>query len=72
LQSTLLVASVLNYPPQVWNFYPKDQPPCCFLADTLNPASTIYKSQASYQWSGFGGALDAERISWRQIFSGAE
>ena len=72
LQSTLLVASVLNYPPQVWNFYTKDQPPCCFLADTLNPASTIYKSQASYQWSGFGGALDAERISWRQIFYGYE
>ena len=69
LQSTLLVASVLNYPSQVWNFYTKDQPPCCLLADATKPASTISKSQAQYQWPGFfAGALDAERISWRQIF----
>jgi hypothetical protein len=69
LQSTLLVASVLNYPAGAYN---QTNPPCCFLADTLNPASTIYKSQAAYRLYGFGGALDAERISWRQIFSGAE
>ena len=68
LQSTLLVASVLNYPPQVWNFYTKDQPPCCLLADATKPASTISKNQAQYNWGGFAGALDAERISWRQIF----
>ena len=69
LQSTLLVASVLNYPAGAYN---QTNPPCCFLADTLNPASTIYKSQAAYRLYGFGGALDAERISWRQIFYGYE
>ena len=63
LQSTLLVASALNHP-----VYSKDTPYCCWLADPYQPASTISKNQAQFQWAGFGGALDAERISWRQIF----
>ena len=63
LQSTLLVASALNHP-----VYSKATPYCCWLADPDNPASTISKNQAQFQWAGFGGALDAERISWRQIF----
>jgi hypothetical protein len=67
LQSTLLVASVLNHPA-----YSKETPNCCYLADPDNPASTISKDQIKYGWSGFGGALDAERISWRQIFYGYE
>jgi Tfp pilus assembly protein PilX len=63
LQSTLLVASVLNHPA-----YSKETPNCCYLADPENPASTISRTQAEYNWGGFAGALDAERISWRQIF----
>jgi len=70
LQSTLLVASVLNYPAGT---YDKDAPACCLLADTAQPASSIYKDQSKYGHDpGFRGAIDAERISWRQIFSGAE
>jgi hypothetical protein len=70
LQSTLLVASVLNYPAGTYN---KDTPACCLLADTAQPASSIYKDQSKYGHDpGFRGAIDAERISWRQIFSGAE
>jgi hypothetical protein len=70
LQSTLLVASVLNYPAGT---YDKDAPACCLLADTAQPASSIYKDQSQYGHDpGFRGAIDAERISWRQIFSGAE
>ena len=63
LQSTLLVASVLNYPT-----YNRDTPGCCLLADPLKPASSISKSQARFGWAVFAGAIDAERISWRQIF----
>jgi hypothetical protein len=63
LQSTILVASVLNHPA-----YSKETPYCCWLADPDNPASTISKNQAQFQWAGFAGAIDAERISWRQIF----
>ena len=63
LQSTLLVASALNNP-----VYSKATPDCCWLADPDNPASTISKNQAKYNWGGFAGAIDAERISWRQIF----
>ena len=70
LQSTLLVASVLNYPAGT---YDKDAPACCLLADTAQPASSIYKDQSQYGHDpGFRGAIVAERISWRQIFSGAE
>ena len=70
LQSTLLVASVLNYPAGSYN---KDTPACCLLADPAQPASSIYKDQIQYGHNpGFRGAIDAERISWRQIFSGAE
>ena len=65
LQSTLLVASVLNYPAGT---YSKDSPACCSLADASQPASSISKNQARFGWPGFGGAIDAERISWRQIF----
>jgi Tfp pilus assembly protein PilX len=65
LQSTLLVASVLNYPQGTYN---KDTPACCLLANASQPASSINKSIAMYGWVGFGGAIDAERISWRQIF----
>jgi hypothetical protein len=64
LQSTLLVASVLNYPAGT---YSKDSPACCSLADASQPASSISKNQARFGWPGFGGAIDAERISWRQI-----
>ena len=63
LQSTLLVASALNHP-----VYSKETPKCCWLADPYQPASTISKNQAQFQWAGFSGAIDAERISWRQIF----
>jgi len=63
LQSTLLVASALNHP-----VYSKETPYCCYLADPDKPASTISKNQAQFQWAGFAGAIDAERISWRQIF----
>jgi len=70
LQSTLLVASVLNYPA---GKYDKENPPCCLLANTAKPASSIYKNQKKYEHLVFfRGAIDAERISWRQIFSGAE
>ena len=65
LQSTLLVASVLNYPTGTYN---KDTPNCCLLANASQPASSISKNQARYEWPGFSGAIDAERISWRQIF----
>ena len=65
LQSTLLVASALNHPTGA---YSQLQPACCFLADPLKPASTISKNQARFGWAGFAGAIDAERISWRQIF----
>jgi len=63
LQSTLLVASALYHPA-----YSKTTPACCYLANPNNPASTISKNQARYNWGGFAGAIDAERISWRQIF----
>jgi len=63
LQSTLLVASALNHP-----VYSKETPYCCWLANPDNPASTISKNQAKFQWGGFAGAIDAERISWHQIF----
>jgi len=63
LQSTLLVASVLNYPT-----YSKLSPDCCVLADPSKPASSIFKNQSRFNWPGFGGAIDAQRISWRQIF----
>jgi len=66
LQSTLLVASVLNYPAGTYN---KDNPPCCLLPNASQPASTIDKSVAPMGWAVFPGAIDAERISWRQIFS---
>ena len=65
LQSTLLVASVLNYPQGTYN---KDTPACCLLANASQPASSINKSIAMYGWVGLAGAIDAERISWRQIF----
>ena len=70
LQSTLLVASVLNYPAGT---YKKDTPACCLLANASQPASSIYKDQSKFEHRvEFRGAIDAERISWRQIFSGAE
>ena len=70
LQSTLLVASVLNYPA---GKYDKQNPPCCLLANASQPASSIYKDQSKFNhFVDFRGAIDAERISWRQIFSGAE
>jgi Tfp pilus assembly protein PilX len=65
LQSTLLVASVLNYAADT---YRNVSPNCCLLANASQPASSISKNQAPYQWPGFSGAIDAERISWRQIF----
>ena len=78
LQSTLLVASVLNYPAGVYNEDNKDTPPCCLRVPSsgttprpINPASFIWKEQGTNP-SDFRVAIDAERISWRQIFSGAE
>jgi hypothetical protein len=65
LQSTLLVASVLNYPAGT---YSKVSPACCLLANASQPASSIFYNQARFNWPGFAGALDAQRISWRQIF----
>jgi Tfp pilus assembly protein PilX len=65
LQSTLLVASVLNYPAGA---YSKLQPPCCLLVNASQPASSIQRQQAGFGFAGFSGAIDAERISWRQIF----
>ena len=65
LQSTLLVASVLNYPQGT---YSKDTPACCLLPNASQPASSIRKSIAMYGWGGLAGAIDAQRISWRQIF----
>ena len=64
LQSTLLVASVLNYPAGTYN---KDTPNCCLLPDASQPASSISYSQQRFQQAFFAGAIDAERISWRQI-----
>jgi Tfp pilus assembly protein PilX len=66
LQSTLLVASVLNYPAGVYNSV---TPRCCLLPDASQPASSIDKSVAHMGQATFAGAIDAERISWRQIFS---
>ena len=70
LQSILLVASVLNYPAGTYN---KNTPPCCLLANPASyPASSISKNQSKFgwgAWQGFYAALDAERISWRQIFA---
>ena len=64
LQSTLLVASALNYPEGT---YRKDTPGCCAIVDPLKPASTISRSLSTI----FSGAIDAERISWRQIYTDA-
>ena len=65
LQSTLLVASVLNYPTGTYN---KDTPNCCLLANASQPASSISNNLARFNWPGFNAAIDAQRISWRQIF----
>ena len=64
LQSTLLVASVLNYAAGTYN---KDTPACCLLPNAAQPASSISKSQTGSGYALFAGAIDAERISWRQI-----
>jgi hypothetical protein len=73
LQSTLLVASVLNYAAYAAGTYNQGAPACCLLPNASQPASSIYKDQNQYGHNpGFRGAIDAERISWRQIFSGAE
>ena len=64
LQSTLLVASVLNYAAGTYN---KDTPACCLLPNAAQPASSISKSQIGSGHALFAGAIDAERISWRQI-----
>jgi len=63
LQSTLLVASVLNYASYSLNY-----PACCLLANASKPASSISNNYQRNNWPGFGGAIDAKRISWRQIF----
>ena len=65
LQSTLLVASALNYPTGTYN---KDTPNCCLLANASQPASSISNNLAKFNWPGFNAASDAQRISWRQIF----
>jgi Tfp pilus assembly protein PilX len=69
LQSTLLVASVLNYAAYAAGTYNLGPPACCLLANASQPASSIDKNVAPMQWAAFPGAIDAERISWRQIFS---
>ena len=63
LQSTLLVGSVLNYTSYNPNF-----PACCLLSNALQRASSINKNYQNMNWPGFGRAIDAQRISWRQIF----
>jgi Tfp pilus assembly protein PilX len=69
LQSTLLVASVLNYAAYAAGTYNHGAPACCLLPNASQPASSIDKSVAPSGWTAFPGAIDAERISWRQIFS---
>jgi hypothetical protein len=69
LQSTLLVASVLNYAAYAAGTYNQGPPACCLLPNASQPASSIDNNVAPMGWPSFPGAIDAERISWRQIFS---
>lgn len=64
LQSTLLVASALYLP-----VYSKTEPSCCLLKGNFHVASSaITKDNARFGHTrGWSGAVDAERISWRQI-----
>jgi len=70
LQSTILVTSALYLPA----YTPASEaylasgpvPLCCYLAGSSPTASGI--SKQAYNATALVGAIDAERISWRQIF----
>ena len=77
LQSTILVTSALFLPeyamPNQYNNASgvtvtptASMPLCCYLAPTSPTASAI--SKTAHNVSALVGAIDAERISWRQIF----
>jgi len=71
LQSTLLVTSALYLPPYATDgtdayLATGPVPRCCYLAPASPTASAI--SKAAYDATALVGAIDAERISWRQIF----
>ena len=68
LQSTLLVTSALYLPPYSADAYMSNGlvPLCCVLAPASATASGI--SKQAYNATALVGAIDAERISWRQIF----
>ena len=72
LQSTLVVTSALYLPayvvPSIYNTttYTDPMPNCCYLAASAPPASAIAKPAANP--NTVRGIIDAERISWRQIF----
>jgi Tfp pilus assembly protein PilX len=67
LQSTLLVTSALYLPPISEAYLSNGPVPlCCYLAASAPSASAI--SKAAYDATAPLGAIDAERISWRQIF----
>jgi hypothetical protein len=67
LQSTLLVASVLNYAAYAAGTYNQGLPPCCLQPNASQPASSISNSYARNNQATWPGAIDAQRISWRQI-----
>jgi Tfp pilus assembly protein PilV len=68
LQSTLLVTSALYLPPYSADAYMSNGlvPLCCVLAPASATASGI--SKQAYNATALVGTIDAERISWRQIF----
>jgi len=72
LQSTLVVTSALYLPayrvPSTYGTttYTDPMPNCCYLAASAPPASAIAKPAADP--NTVRGIIDAERISWRQIF----
>jgi Tfp pilus assembly protein PilX len=68
LQSTLLVTSALYLPPYDTDAYLATGPVplCCYLAPASPTASAI--SKRAHNAGALVGAIDAERISWRQIF----
>ena len=68
LQSTLLVTSALYLPPYDTDAYLATGPVplCCYLAPASPTASAI--SKRAHNAGARVGAIDAERISWRQIF----
>jgi len=74
LQSTLLVTSAKFLPAyEVPNQYGQTtytdpRPRCCYLAASTPTASAISKPIGDPSYYTVRGVIDAERISWRQIF----